>query len=91
MHATGLMEDGIGIVIENLVCQRTRPSYGTLGRPPALNSPGLYFVFKCSIHLSHSCSPGFCAQNSDKPVRYQNMNEVCGGLKQLPAVMTGSL
>lgn len=71
MHASGLMEDGIGIVLlKNLVCQWTRTSYGTLGCHPGLNSPGLYFVFKCSIHLSHPCSTGFCAQNSDEPVRY---------------------
>lgn len=70
MHAIGLMEVGIRIVLfENLVCWWTRTSYGTLGPHPALNSPGLYFVFKCSIHLSHPCSTGFCVQNSDEPVR----------------------
>lgn len=87
MHATGSMEDGpvleLCYIEKNPVCRRTRTSYGALGLRPGLNSPGLYFVFKCLIHLSHPCSTGFCAQNSDEALRYQNMNEGArGGLKK---------
>lgn len=75
MHASGVTENVIRIVLlKNRVCQGTRMSYGTLGCHPALNSPGLYFVFKCSIHLSHPCSTGFSVQNSDGAVQCWNMN-----------------
>lgn len=65
MHATGLMEDGYWNCVigeKNLVCQGTRASYGALGCRPALNSPGLYFVFKCSIHLSPMFYGLLCAE-----------------------------